>query len=191
MPTGRATPGSIQSRPSSAESRGAVDVPPPPTWAVACAWTVPLTILPSAIWRVTLLFENGRPLRAVDDGGWYLLLLSGLSLGLGLLTLGLVQPWGTVLPRWIPYLGGRVVPARAATVAACTGAAAVMGIEIYGYLNALFDLHDPKDALRIGPVVPQAEPGPVVDALYFPMNAWGPLLIAVAINYHRRRTGPR
>lgn len=171
------------------ERRGSAVPPPPPTWAVWCAWAVPVTILPSAVWRVSLLFREGDPVQAVAAGGWYLLVLSALSLGLGLLTLGLVQSWGTRLPQWIPRIGGRVVPVRAATFAACVGAAAVMAIEIYGYLNAIFGWFDPKPALRIGPAVPQAEPGLAVDLLYLPMNAWGPLLIAVALNYHRRRTG--
>jgi hypothetical protein len=171
-------------------TRADTEVAPPPRWAVWCAWAVPLTILPSAIWRVSLLFREGDPLHALATGGWYLLFLSALSLGLGLLTLGLVQSWGTRLPCWLPGLGGRVVPVRVATLAACLGATAVMAIEIYGYVNAIFDLFHPKPSLRIGPVVPQAEPGLAVDLLYFPMNAWGPLLIAVAINYYRRRTEP-
>ncbi|GAA2842698.1 hypothetical protein GCM10010505_77190 [Kitasatospora aburaviensis] len=30
--------------------------------------------------------------------------------GLTLLTLGLVRPWGEVTPRWIPLIGGKLLP---------------------------------------------------------------------------------
>lgn len=58
----------------------------------------------------------------VGDGGWYLLLLSGLSMGLALLTLGLVHDWGERVPGWVPLLGGRTVPTRAAVFPAAAGA---------------------------------------------------------------------
>ena len=39
-----------------------------------------------------------------------------LAIGGAVLTLGLVRPWGRVVPRWVPRLGGRPVPVRAAVV---------------------------------------------------------------------------
>jgi hypothetical protein len=51
-------------------------------WA---AYAVPLCVLPSAVWRTGGVLDGGV---SIADGGWYLLLLSGLSMGLALLTLG-------------------------------------------------------------------------------------------------------
>lgn len=62
---------------------------PPPRWAVLAAWAVPLG---------TSLAEQV-----------YVPSLSFVSVGLGLLTLGLVRPWGEVVPRRVPGPGS---PAR-------------------------------------------------------------------------------
>ncbi|WP_141579476.1 hypothetical protein [Actinomadura sp. WMMA1423] len=45
----------------------------------------------------------------------------------GMLTLGLIQRWGTRLPAWLPLLGGRWVPRWAATVPATTVAVILTG----------------------------------------------------------------
>jgi hypothetical protein len=46
------------------------------------------------------------------------LLFGGLPVGGAILTLGLLQRWGEVFPRWIPYLRGRRVPIWFAVVPA-------------------------------------------------------------------------
>lgn len=46
-------------------------------------------------------------------GGPYLWVLNGLATLAGVLALSLVRPWGLVVPRWVPLLAGRKVPARA------------------------------------------------------------------------------
>jgi len=38
---------------------------------------------------------------------WYMIFLSALSMGLALLTLGLVHGWGQRVPHWVPRIGGR------------------------------------------------------------------------------------
>lgn len=56
---------------------------------------------------------------AMDFDGWgtgYVLGLSVLSEAITLLALGLVRPWGEVLPRWVPLLGGRPLPRLAVVV---------------------------------------------------------------------------
>ena len=90
----------------------AVRTRPASPWVTAAAYAVPLCILPSALWRLTVAL-NGGPERSGNCGGsadrGLQLCLVGLSAGslvLGLLTVGLVRPWGEVFPRWLPGLGG-------------------------------------------------------------------------------------
>jgi hypothetical protein len=44
--------------------------------------------------------------------------LATLAAGGAVLTLGLVQRWGKVFPRWLPFVGGRRVPVPLAVVPA-------------------------------------------------------------------------
>ncbi len=164
-------------------------IAPPPRWAVVSAVVVPLAIAPSAIWRTSLLFGSGDPGRAVLQGGWYLLTLSVVSLGLGLLTIGLVRPWGIVFPGWMPVLGGRLVPARAAAATAIIGGGCVIALIAYLALNRTLGLFHPRPLIPSGFVTELDLPSPwVLAALYGPMLAWGPLVIIVAVNYLHRRT---
>ncbi len=164
----------------------------PPRWAVAAAYAVPLCLLPSALWRVQLVVTSHL------SYGWYLLLLSAAEVGLGLLTLGLVHSWGEVLPRWVPLLGGRRIPTRAAVIPATIGAIAVTLICAYGAFNWFTGWAAPQTvaearALSGFPVPDNADltlPGGWVPAFYAPSLAWGPLLAAVTWAYHRRRTQP-
>lgn len=159
-----------------------------PRWAVVAAYAVPLCVLPSSVWRASVVFDGTVP---VADGGWYLLLLSALSIGTSLLTLGLVHSWGEVVPRWVPFLGGRPVPVRAAVVPAMAGAGVLIGLWLYSVVNGVFGLVDQ------GPVLVGDDSGDLepptgwAAASYLPLVAWGPLLAAVALAYRRRRIGGR
>lgn len=148
------------------------------------AHLVPLLTLPSGLWRIALVI--GLPLTNAEVGGFwmrvYIVSLSLVSEGAALLTLGLVQPWGEVAPRWIPIIGGRRVRPLAAFIPAITGAAfltalwtwvfwGMAGSEFYDYFNG-----------------PQAV---IVTLAYVPLLAWGPLLAVVAIAYVRRRPRAR
>jgi hypothetical protein len=115
-----------------------------------------------------------------DAPGWGSLYLIGLSVlleGLALLTLGLVKPWGDVPPRWIPFVGGKPVRPLAVVIAAGAGAALLSLIWIPAAV--LWWFVDGDGALTGTARV-------VVGLLYVPMAAWGPLLAAVAVSYHRR-----
>jgi hypothetical protein len=48
--------------------------------------------------------------------------LGGLFVGGAILSLGLIQRWGEIVPRWIPYLSGRRVPVWLAVVPAAWAA---------------------------------------------------------------------
>jgi hypothetical protein len=142
-----------------------------PRWAVLAAYAVPLCVLPSAAWRSTLAFQSG--LTGVERA--YVLGLSVVSLGLALLTLGLVHRWGERFP------------ARFVVAAAYTGGVLLVAICLYALMNAAFDVVD-RGPVLVGPDEgSRLPPGGEVLALYLPLLAWGPLLLAVAENHRRRR----
>ena len=152
-----------------------------PRWARVAAYVVPLLTVPSGLWRLALALEApGMPYPGQPAGQrLYIVFLSLLAEALALLTLGLIQPWGEVLPRWIPLLGGRRIPPLAAVIPAALGAAAVTTIVAYAAYNAFVR----------GTIENLGTPGQqrVVVACYAPLVAWGPLLGAVTVAYYRRR----
>ncbi|WP_449474842.1 hypothetical protein [Streptomyces abikoensis] len=159
-------------------------LPDVPRWAVLAAHAVPLVTLPSGLWRIALV--AGLPVAPPDGemsvlGALYVLSLTVVSEALALLTLGLVRPWGDVVPRWIPLLGGRRVRPLAAVVPALLGATALTGLAVW-FFCAPYVI--PDQAIWHGT--------PAQDALlavcYLPLLAWPPLLTAVTIAYYRRRT---
>ncbi|MBN6040550.1 hypothetical protein [Amycolatopsis sp. 195334CR] len=156
-----------------------------PRWARIAAHAVPLVILPSGLWRIGAML--GIPafttLPATTADHAYMLLLTVVAEGLGLLTLGLVRPWGEVVPRWVPVLGGRAVPPLAAVVPAALGALGVTVLVLFAGYNAFA-----RGMLaNLGGPLQQA----VVTLCYAPLLAWGPLLAVVTIDYHRRRATTR
>jgi hypothetical protein len=167
---------------------------PPPKWAVLAAWAVPLCVLPSAVWRLALamnMFEGEAP--AVGHSlaeRIYVPLLSFASVGLGVLTLGLVQRWGEVVPRWVPGIGGHRVPTKAAAIPAAAGATAVTLVCLYAVLNGHFHW-----VTHVRPLIGEERTGPGITGTalklgtwaYSPLILWGPLLLAVTISYYRRR----
>ena len=156
----------------------------PPRWATVAAHLAALAPLPSGVWRLALVlgFSGGyteQGLVELDLGGWgtaYVVGLTVLTELAALLTLGLVRPWGERVPSWVPALGGRPVPPLAAVVPA--GVGAVLLLALWTPLLWWWTLqhHDmtPAGATAVG-------------FLYLPLVAWGPLLVAVTVSYHRRR----
>ena len=157
-----------------------------PRWARRVAVLTVLTTVPSGLWRSAMAL--GAPL-GVDSAYWsdhfgftgqktaYVFGLTVLLLVLSALTLGLVRPWGEVLPRWVPLLGGRHVPRLAAMTAAGAGALAVtmLWITAFANLEAIFIEYGLEGAARL-----------VVVGCYAPLLLWGPLLAAVTVSYARR-----
>ena len=156
---------------------------PPPTWARVAAHAAALTPLPTAVWRILLVFgfaagftEHG--LDVLDVTGWgriYLIALSVLTELAALLTLGLVQPWGEVVPRWVPHFGGRRIPPRPVVVIALLGATILFVLWTPLLLWWTFDHGDMTPTGRN-----------VVGLLYLPLVAWAPLLAAVTVSYAKR-----
>jgi len=159
---------------------------PAPRWAVAAAHLVPLTTLPSALWRLPLVFGFSMGTlepsgAAVHVTGWesvYVLSLSVITEAAALLTLGLVRPWGERAPEWIPVIGGRRIPPMAVILPAAFGA--LLLALIWGFAFRDFPGMDELEFSHTGWKV-------LLVAAYAPLLAWGPLLAAVTYAYYRRR----
>jgi hypothetical protein len=150
------------------------------------AHLIPLTVLPAGVWRIVLGF--GVPmgfahaaLERDDMPGWgtvSTIFLSVLTESLALLSLGLVRPWGEVVPRWVPGLAGRRIPPSAVVVPAAVGGALLT--VMWGW--AVLGLVDGRIEHFTG--------GPGWRALligcYLPTVLWGPLLLVLTYLYHRR-----
>ncbi|WP_232662614.1 hypothetical protein [Pseudonocardia sp. TRM90224] len=159
----------------------------PPRWAVRAAHVIPLLTLPTALWRLAWVFaipigwDATLYQQATDDlhEKAYLLGLALLAEGLALLALGLVQPWGEVVPRRVPGLGGRRIPPMAAVVPATFGAIALT--VMWGATPLMFFLPPQAGA-------PDGNGWEALMAVcYLPLTLWGPLLGAVTWSYYRRR----
>ena len=154
------------------------------------AYATPLCVLPSALWRIWHVFVAADPDCVGDAPAWerpYIFSLSVLSVTAAFLTVGLVRPWGEVVPGRVPWVGGRPVTVRAATGAAAAGAALIFTVYAYAVLNGVFHW-------REGRRVPGCPPPDQTDEAwlaylcYAPLLLWGPLLVAVTVAYYRRRT---
>jgi hypothetical protein len=97
-----------------------------PRWLVWVTFASIMAPLPSALWRLGLaaglsMGFSGQRLAGLGVPGWgslYVVGLSVVSMALALLALGLVRPWGEVVPGWIPLLGGGRVPPPLAVILA-------------------------------------------------------------------------
>ncbi len=166
-------------------------VPGTPRWAIVAAHACVVCVVPSGLWRTAV--GLGVPLgwseahlrleRIPGAGTRYVIVLSATSLGAALLTLGLVRPWGEIVPRWVPVLGGRPVPLLAAVVPACAGGVTVtyLGVLSVRNWNQVSGFADRPDCgwARFMAIC------------YAPALAWGPLLFAVTAAYWRRRVRRR
>ncbi|MEU0313353.1 hypothetical protein [Nocardioides sp. NPDC006273] len=159
---------------------------PPPRWAIRAAHVASLTTLPSGLWRVALAIglpvgyseASARELfDAPGAGSAYLIGLTVLLELLSLLSLGLVRPWGEVVPRWVPLLGGRGIPPRAVVISAAAGAAALTALWVP--FAVLWWWSDGDGHLT-------GTAHALVGLTYLPLALWGPLLGALTWSYHRR-----
>jgi hypothetical protein len=154
---------------------------PVPRWAAVAAHLVPITTLPSGLWRVPLALGFPMGIVGVRLHWWEPAYIIGLSLvteAAALLTLGLVRPWGERVPGWVPLLGDRRVPPLAAVVPASIGAVLLALIWAYAFrdfpeFGGIRFTHDGWKVLMI--------------ASYLPLLLWAPLLAAVTVAYYRRR----
>jgi hypothetical protein len=175
------------------EAKVAVDRSPAlMRWGKAATYAAFLLPLPYGITRLAWALGlplginqdlSGNPLTArIGEAG-----LATLAIGGGTVTLGLIRPWEEIWPRWIPLVGGRRVPVRAAVTAASLGTIFIFGVYAYALLNPIVRFRVAPDI----PGCPSPLDGPgawVAVASYAPLLAWGPLLAVVTVAYYRRRT---
>jgi hypothetical protein len=158
---------------------------PVPRWARVAAHLVPLTTLPSGLWRLGIaanlslgMRDHGAPL---ELHGWerlYLVVLSLAIEGLACLAFGLVRPWGERAPRRVPLIGGRRLPPGLVVAVAGAGTAMVTFVALMFFL--------PRDNLANSLEATDAGVAAAV-ACYAPLLLWGPLLGALTVAYFRRR----
>ncbi|MFC9236410.1 hypothetical protein ACFTZK_08150 [Streptomyces decoyicus] len=149
------------------------------------ARVIPFTVLPAGIWRLPVAFDEGIGLgeRA------YVVFLSVLSEALACTAFGLVARWGEVYPRWIPFLGGRRVPTKAAVIPAAIGATILTLL-----FTLLFLVSEIQGTTIRGDVLsadyPSRAGGWEAAWFYFcyaPLTLWGPLLAVLTVAYWKRR----
>lgn len=140
--------------------------------------------LPYSIARASWL--TPWPLMAPNDVDFAVspeTLFTGLSLGAamlagGLLTLGLIMPWGRRFPRWMAGVGGRPVPIALVVVPASIVAA----LFTVGGLDMMLSVLEGN--LGDGSIGQMLE-----FALAFPFWLWGPLLALATWGYVMARRG--
>ncbi|MEV5238943.1 hypothetical protein AB0K89_07500 [Streptomyces cinnamoneus] len=149
------------------------------------AWAVPLSVLPSSIWRIPGAFDRGI---GVGER-LYVVFLSVLSEAFAFTAFGLIARWGEVFPRWVPVLRGRRVPPVAALVPAGIGAATLTFLwTTLAVVSQLLGTTIRGDDL---PADFPSEVGGWRSAWFYvcyaPLLLWGPLLAVLTVAYARRR----
>ncbi|MDQ3692248.1 MAG: hypothetical protein M3464_01290 [Chloroflexota bacterium] len=153
-------------------------------WATAVAVIIPL-LYAATRWAWALgiplgiseeLYREGRATGLWTAGAG----LATVAIGGAVLTLGLVQWWGEVFPRWIPVLAGRRVPPALAIVPAALVAVAVTSaglmfvrLTLLGTIGEAFTFIDSVDWAALAP------------ELLWPL--WGVALAAATVAYSYRR----
>ncbi|NJC23741.1 hypothetical protein BJ994_002817 [Arthrobacter pigmenti] len=163
------------------------------TAASARRWGKPVTIaaavIPAAYALTRFAWAAGIPLGLSTEllselqagGGVYAGLgLASMALLGTLLTLGLIQRWGSVFPRWVPFIGGRSVPVLLAVIPASLVSVVVVpaGTEIIRLFTADITGGVPFDAENWATGAPA-----------FLWIVWGPLLAAATLAYYLKRRG--
>ncbi|RDU38195.1 hypothetical protein DRW41_01095 [Neobacillus piezotolerans] len=141
----------------------------------AWALDIPLGVDPQFLKE----FSSANPMAHVTE-----LVFGSLCITGGILTLGLIQKWGEVFPRWFPFIGGKRVPIMLAVIPASIVAIAITAagfVFTSGIFAMAFHLTSMENSLHSqgwGPM------GPMI--FWVP---WGVALGLAAIAYYYRRRG--
>ncbi len=149
------------------------------------AWAVGVAVVVPVLYAVTRwAWALGIPLgiteaflREGQAGGWWLAgaALAIIAAGGAILTLGLIQRWGEIFPRWIPGLAGKRVPPALAIIPASLVAVIVTSAGLMFVRGFLMDGLPAGGWATTGP------------ALLWPI--WGAALAAATLAYAYRRRG--
>ncbi|MDI2131050.1 hypothetical protein [Yinghuangia seranimata] len=161
----------------------ATPVAPAPHRAVWAAHVTTIVSLPAGLWRLSLIAGSHsgytdagyHDMNAQGWGGAWMLFLTVGSEVLALLTLSLVRPWGEVVPRWVPRIGGKyLAPRRVARTWTVVGVVLVLlwGQFLLWWLMPHDDMTD-SGAFWVG-------------FAYLPTVLWGPLVLFIVRDYRRR-----
>lgn len=142
-------------------------------WATIVAALCPM---PYALLRFTWLLPDPVMFSAAELDAEPGIRLFGVGLGLvafgaGVVTLGLIRPWGETWPRWMPFVAGRPVPVKAAVIPGTT-AALLLGV---GSISWVVTVATNADGLLSELVIP------------FPL--WGASVGLATLAYYLRRRG--
>jgi hypothetical protein len=152
-------------------------------WAAIVAIVIPVGYAITR-WAWALGFPLGVSqdlLTEIDSYVWMGAALGTMAIGGAILTLGLVQHWGEVFPRWIPGLRGRRVPISLAVVPALLVSVVVISAGVmFGRMALTGQLENnfPGSAADLFAWLPE---------LFWPL--WGAALALAAIAYWLRRRG--
>jgi hypothetical protein len=157
-----------------------------PAWAVRVAAAIPLVVLPSSIWRVTVVWFFPPDGSGPDDlPPWlpievYVVLLSVVSEALAFSAYALVTRWGSRLPSWL------------VGVPAALGAVALVAITCLSAVTSLRGVTVRGDPLPDGyPLHTRDLEGVLAILAYAPLLLWGPLLATLTVAYWRRSRSGR
>lgn len=167
------------------------------TPAVAARWgrlAVSVAVVVPVLYAVTrLAWALGIPLGISEDflregqeiGLWWAGAgLATIALGGAVLTLGLIQKWGEVFPRWIPLLRGERVPIPLAVFPASVVSVLVMAA---GLMFVRLTLTGKLDVILGEGVLGAQNWAALAPELLWPL--WGAALAAATLAYYCRRRG--
>lgn len=109
---------------------------------------------------------------------------AGLCFGGGFLTLGLIQKWGEVFPRWVPFIGGKSVPVLMAVIPASIMAIALTSA---GFIFTLGFFALKLQFVPAGGILLSQLGGAIGPMLTW--IPWGVALGLASISYYYRRRG--
>ena len=158
-------------------------------WGTAVTWVAFVMPLPYGMTR--LAWALGIPLAIDQDVAANPLTtrigeagLRTLAIGGGILTLGLIRPWGGIWPRWIPSLAGRRIPVA---VPSLLGGLVAIVVTVGGFSFVRLVLINAM-GLAPEPAAPPTTTGWATWAPGWLWPFWGIALgMATTAYYHRRR----
>jgi hypothetical protein len=157
-------------------------------WAVYVSFLVPvLYAVTRGAWALGIPFGiTDEFLRWLQSTGlvWAGAGLATVAVGGAVLTLGLVQRWGEVFPRWVPFLGGGRVPVWLAVVPASLVSVLVTAA---GLMFVRLTLTGGLGAILGERVLGSENWAALAPELLWPL--WGAALGAATLAYYYRRRG--